>query len=194
MPHHYLTAKDPRLTIAGEEGPIVIPFSAVAAYHGHGALAMLAIMYQGLRGALPLLALDGKPVARNELSVVSGHPGPGVRDAFEFVTRACTRGEYVVDQSLPFSRYSRGADKAYGFILCRGTAQIQAALREGILPTRFFELLGNADLQARQEHAALRHRIAEQVLQKAPESLFTFHVGHWDKPAQAVSSGLPGVS
>ena len=42
------------LRVQGEEGPIPIPFDAVMAYHGHGALAMLALVFQGLRGALAL--------------------------------------------------------------------------------------------------------------------------------------------
>ncbi|HEY0296478.1 MAG TPA: hypothetical protein VGC69_14210, partial [Bordetella sp.] len=93
------------LRIAAEEGPIELSFDALQAYHGHGALAMLALIYQGQRGALACLETAGQPVPRTELSVVSGHPGPGVRDAFEFVTRAVTRGCYVVDLTLPYARY-----------------------------------------------------------------------------------------
>ena len=116
------------LRVQGEHGPIPVPFEAVMAYHGHGALAMLALIFQGLRGALARLETDGAPIPRGELSVVSGHPGPGVRDAIEFATRAVTRGCYQVDLSLPEARYSQAADKSYSFWLTRGQRRVQACL------------------------------------------------------------------
>lgn len=162
------------LRVQGEQGPIQIPFDAVMAYHGHGALAMLALIFQGLRGALARLETGGEPVPRGELSVVSGHPGPGVRDACEFVTRAVTRGCYRVDLTLPEARYSAAADKSYSFWLTRGERRVQAVLRDGVLPPEFFALLGNPAPEAQREHARLRASIAERVLGQTPQALFTF--------------------
>lgn len=167
---------NPSLQVQAEQGPLNISFDAVHAYHGQGALAMLALMFQGLRGALARLEESGAPVPRTELRVVSGHPGPGVRDAFEFVTRAVTRSCYVVDLTLPEARYSKGADKSYSFHLHRGERSVKAVLREGVLPPAFFDLLGNPDPVAQREHAALRSQIAERVLGEAPELLFDFEI------------------
>ena len=164
------------LTVMAEEGPLPICFDAVQAYHGHGALAMLALTFQGLRGALSRLEQDGVPVPRKELSVISGHPGPGVRDAFEFVTRAVTRGCYEVDLTLPEARYSRGADKSYSFHLRRGARSVQGVLRPGVLPPEFFDLLGNPAPGAQRIHAELRRDIAARVIAAEPESLFDFLV------------------
>lgn len=164
------------LFVRAEEGPLEIGFDAVRAYHGHGALAMLALVFQGQRGALPLLEADGLPVPRHELRVVSGHPGPGVRDALEFVTRAVTRGCYEIDLSLPQARYSAGRDKSYSFQLIRGTRKVHAVLREGVLPDEFFALLGDTSVQGRQRHAQLRKEIAERVLLTPPQALFDFTV------------------
>jgi hypothetical protein len=80
--------------VMGEEEPIDIGFDSVVAYHGQAALAMLAITFQGLRATLPKLSPSRAP-ERSAITVVSGHPGPGVRDAFEFVTRAVTRKAYT---------------------------------------------------------------------------------------------------
>ncbi|WP_088156456.1 hypothetical protein [Achromobacter xylosoxidans] len=164
------------LIVTAEEGPLPICFDAVQAYHGHGALAMLALTFQGLRGALPKLEQDGSPVPRKELSVISGHPGPGVRDAFEFVTRAVTRGCYAVDLTLPEARYSRGADKSYSFHLRRGGRSVQGVLRPGVLPPEFFDLLGNPAPDAQRVHAELRRDIAARVIAAEPATLFDFRV------------------
>lgn len=172
-----MTLLDPNaipLYVMAEEGPLPIHFDAVQAYHGHEALAMLALTFQGLRGALARLQGQGAAVPRHELRVISGHPGPGVRDAFEFVTRAVTRGCYTVDLSLPEARYSRGADKSYSFHLQRDTRRVQAVLRAGVLPPEFFDLLGKQDAPSQQAHAALRREIACRVLASEPEQLFDF--------------------
>lgn len=160
------------ITIQGEEAIIPITFEAVEAYHGHQALAMLAITYQGLRGALALLA--DHPLSRANLTVVSGHPGPGVRDAFEFVTRAVTRGVYTVDLSLPEARYCNKKDKSYSFFLCGNNKKVQAILKPGILPARFFALLGSADQADQKEHQQLRREIANRVIQLQPDEIFDF--------------------
>lgn len=162
------------LHVQAEEGPLRIGFDAVLAYHGHGALAMLALMFQGLRGALARLQENGQAVPRAELQVTSGHPGPGVRDAFEFVTRAVTRGCYEVDTSLPEARYSQTNDKSYSFYLSRGQRRVHSVLRAGVLPPEFFALLGDATPQGRQRHAELRSEIARRVLRQEPDALFDF--------------------
>lgn len=164
-----------RVRVLGEEGVIEIGFAEVQRYHGHGALAMLAIIYQGLRGALALLSPDG-PAPRDELSVLSGHPGPGVRDAFEFVTRALTRGAYVVDRGLPGARLHPTADMSYSFVLTRGNRRVSATLLPDILPARFFTLLGATDPASIAEGRHLRRAIAARVLQHPPEAVFEFRL------------------
>src|SRR4051812_8155600 len=97
-----------------EEDPVEIGFETVAAYHGQAALAMLAVTFRALQSALERLS-PGAPPKRSEITVVSGHPGPGVRDAFECVTRAVTRGVYPIDRSLPDARLEPTADISYSF-------------------------------------------------------------------------------
>jgi hypothetical protein len=65
--------------VMGEEEPIDISSDSVVAYHGQAALAMLAITFQGLRATLSKLSPSRAP-ERSAITVVSGHPGPGVRE------------------------------------------------------------------------------------------------------------------
>ncbi|PZA11719.1 hypothetical protein DNX69_11390 [Rhodopseudomonas palustris] len=164
----------PTLTIAGEEDLIDIRFDAVAAYHGQSALAMLAVTFQALRLMLPVLSPE-RPPRRADLVVTSGHPGPGVRDAFEFVTRAVTRGVYTVDRSLPHARLCPGADMSYSWRVSAGDRSVGAALRSGVVPDRFFELIGRGAARSDDENAelsALKRRVADDVLATAPDTLF----------------------
>lgn len=163
------------LRIMAEEEPITISFDAIAAYHGQAALAMLAIIFQGLRLTVPLLSTD-VPVSRSALHVVSGHPGPGVRDAFEFVTRAVTRDAYVVDRGLPDSRFNPHAPMSYSFRIGRDGQSVTAALQPGVLPDRFFALLrppsGERTAKEADEFSRLKRSIATSVLGQEPEALF----------------------
>lgn len=69
-------------------------------YHGPQAPGGVAHAYKVLERALGVLGGEGS-VERRELVVTTAHGGPGVRDAFELVTRAVTEGRYTVDSSWP---------------------------------------------------------------------------------------------
>jgi hypothetical protein len=164
----------PIVSVMGEEEPIAIGFDALAAYHGQAALAMLAITFQGLRATLPILSPNAPP-PRAAISVVSGHPGAGVRDAFEFVTRAVTRNVYTIDRTLPQSRFNPKAEISYSFAISLEGRTARAALKEGVLPARFFELLTIKDetAAAREEFSKLKRTIAARTLAENPAMLFT---------------------
>ncbi len=165
--------KSPSIRVVGEEEPIEIGFDAVAAYHGQAALAMLAVTFQGLRAAFAELSPGDAP-RRSSLTIVSGHPGPGVRDAFEFVTRAVTRNAYTVDRSLPDARFNPHADMSYSFRISMAGHTVQAVLRDNVLPTRFFEVGSIKEKSASEaaEYSALKREIAVRVLACEPETLF----------------------
>lgn len=168
-----LEKREPIITVVAEEGPIEIDFPMVAAYHGQSALAMAAMVFQAMRATFALTSPD-KPVARRDISIVSGHPGPGVRDAFEFVTRAVTRGAYTVDRSLPEARFVPGHDISYSFRITVAGKTTEVALLPDALPARFFELVFTKSRTAEQESelSDLKRSIAKDVLAKEPGTLF----------------------
>jgi hypothetical protein len=159
----------PIIRVMAEEYPIDITFSAVAAYHGQAALAMLAVAFQAINVGFGVLSPD-RPPPRTATTVVSGHPGPGVRDAFEFVTR----GVYVVDRSLPSSRLVPEHHISYSFRISFNGRTVEIALRPDGLPERFFVLNFTKSRSAadEQELSQLKRSIAEQVLRASPEKLF----------------------
>jgi hypothetical protein len=168
----------PTITVMGEEDPIEITFAAVAAYHGQGALAMLAITFRAIGLALETLS-PGRPVKRSDIIIVSGHPGPGVRDSFEFVTRAVTRGCYTVDRSLPDARLAPPpADLSYSFRVTIGGRTAEIAVLPEALPPRFFGLTFNPSRTPEEDAEArrLRKAIAVDVLAASAEKLFELRV------------------
>ena len=167
----------PAITVMGEEDLIDINFDAVAAYHGQGALAMLAVTFRALEVALKALSPD-QPPKRSGITIVSGHPGPGVRDSFEFVTRAVTRGVYTVDRSLPDARLAPSADLSYSFRVTLDGKTAEIAVLPNALPERFFVLTFNPSRTAADEVEVrrLRKSIAADVLAASADKLFELRV------------------
>ncbi|MDH7794587.1 MULTISPECIES: hypothetical protein [unclassified Beijerinckia] len=163
----------PVITVQAEEEPIAIGFDMLAAYHGQAALAMLAVTFQAQAVALSILSPQA-PARRSSISIVSGHPGPGVRDAFECVTRAVTRGVYVVDRALPHGRLVPGFDISYSFRITLDGKTIELALKPDALPPRFFELnfTPNRSEADNAELSLLKRTIAGDILSRAGQDLF----------------------
>ena len=175
MPLHQTPS--PTIIVRGEEDLIEIDFEAVAAYHGQGALAMLAVTFRALEVALTALSPD-QPPARADITIVSGHPGPGVRDSFEFVTRAVTRGVYAINRSLPDARLMPSADLSYSFRITLGGKTAEIAVRSTALPERFFALTFNPSRTTADEIEIrhLRKSIATDVLVAPADKLFQWRV------------------
>lgn len=165
------------IRVMGEEDPIDITFDAVTAYHGQSALAMLAVTFQAIKVALEKLSPQA-PAKRADITIVSGHPGPGVRDSFEFVTRAVTRGAYTVDRSLPASRLVPGFDISYSFRVMLNGKTAEIALKPDALPERFFALNFNKSRTEADnlEMSRLKKTIASEVMAKPADGLFTVHL------------------
>lgn len=162
------------VTVLAEEGPVTIGFDDLVRYHGHAALAMLAVTFRAqeavFRGLLP-----DTPPARAAISVTSGHPGPGVRDSFEMITRCVTRGAYTVDRSLPGPRLNPRADVVYAFdVSVAGVGSRHLAVREGVLPEEFFDLVSITKNEAQlARFSEIKREIAADVLARPdPDDLF----------------------
>ncbi|QAY67451.1 hypothetical protein [Paenibacillus protaetiae] len=130
-------------TIRIRDGKAVldIGFPELRNYHGGSALMALAVGYRSLQAAFGLLFGEEAP-ERKSLKITSGHGGPGFRDAFEYVTRAVTRGAYKVDVHYPQGQYDPYRPQGYAFVF--ETADGRAAevvLKPNFLPAVFYEYL-----------------------------------------------------
>lgn len=75
-----------------------ISYEDCVRYHGRTAIGGVALGFKVVERALADLCPGAAP-ERASIEVLTAFPGPGVRDVFEMVTRAVTRGAYKVDVS-----------------------------------------------------------------------------------------------
>ena len=79
------------ITVIDGGQPHKYSFDGMEKYHGPLAPGGIAFAYKMMQLAFPVFSPDG-PIQRLELKIETSFPGLGVRDAFEMVTRAVTRG------------------------------------------------------------------------------------------------------
>lgn len=163
---------------------LTFAFADVERYHGQGSIGGAALGFKVLEAGLAALC-DGRPPRRDELTIVSGHPGPGFRDAFELVTRAVTRGALRVDTTLPDGRHNPFHEHAYSFAIGAERGSVEIVLRAGLIPHRFFELWhlvgnGTATADERRELIYVKRAVADDALARSAEELFAIEVKQRD--------------
>lgn len=153
------------LVVLDQGESISITFDDLLKYHGRSSIAGVAHAFKAMERAFPLLSPAGPP-DRADITVESGFPGGGARDAFEMVTRAVTDDRY----RLAPEAAGAGAPEAPGghfyFRLGYRGAAVDLVLRAGLVPAEFLEVACRDDptpaqaAQARQ----LKEEMAERLM------------------------------
>ncbi|MGM0898105.1 MAG: FmdE family protein [Bacillota bacterium] len=117
-----------------------IAFDDIRKYHGTKDVAAIGVAYRMAEAAFE--ALYGVDVPeRQDISIQAGQSCTGFRDAFEFITRARTRGKYIVDPDYPAARYDPFSTSSYAFIFSRVTGEeVEVSLKKDFLPSAFYDL------------------------------------------------------
>lgn len=76
---------------------------------------------------------------RNRLRIISGHPGPGVRDTLELVTGCVSQDRFSLFGGPRAARCV--GDMEYRWRLNDGAHELNLELAEGIVPAEFLQLL-----------------------------------------------------
>lgn len=138
---------------------ITLDYHGLLAFHGGGAVAGATIGFRAVQAAASELARHGEVLDRESVAVISGHPGPGYRDAFEYALCSLSRDRFTLDRKLPQGRHSPFHDYAFQFIFVEQTfgKEVSVTLRTDILPKRFFEVL--RDLKGQENNFALSQEL-----------------------------------
>lgn len=154
-----------------------IGFSDIRKYHGNLALMAVAVGFRSLQAAFGVLFGDEVP-ERKTISILSGHGGPGFRDAFEYATRAVTRAAYQVDTNYPQGQYDPHRAQGYAFVVSsdNGSA-VEVVLNKDFLPLTFYDYLkkgreGTMTEADEEAFGKLKLELSERALATPQEELF----------------------
>jgi hypothetical protein len=127
------------LAVLDQGGSISISFDDLLKYHGRSSIAGVAHAFKAMERAFPLLS-PGEPPERYDISIESGFPGGGARDAFEMVTRAVTGDRYRLASEPPGAEAPEAPGGHFFFrIGYRGTV-VELVARAGLVPEEFLQL------------------------------------------------------
>lgn len=142
-------------------------------YAGPGSPAGVAVAFQAMRVAFPLLSPAGEVVVRRAVSIETAFRGPGARDGFELVTRAVTEGRYDVTAAL--ERPERGVTlEQFVFRLRYRDRACTMLVRQGMITDEFITVARKDDRTPEEERyfTSLKEGHAERLLATAPEDIF----------------------
>jgi hypothetical protein len=162
----------PTLVVRDQGQPISISFDDLLKFHGRSSIAGLAHAFKAMERGFPYLSPGGPP-ERYDLTVESGFPGGGARDAFEMVTRAVTGDRYqLTAEARPGVPEAPGGHFFFrlGY---RGTV-IELTLRDGLVPEEFLDFAckeGPTPAEADRAQQ-LKEEMAERLLSMPPEEVY----------------------
>ncbi len=166
------------LAVLDQGESIAFSFDDLLKYHGRSSIAGVAHAFKAMERAFPLLS-PGEPPERYEITVESGFPGGGARDAFEMVTRAVTGDRYRLT-SAPAGTEAPEAPGGHFFFRLgyRGTV-VDLTARAGLVPEDFLEVAcREAPTPAEAARARqLKEEMAERLLSLPAQDVYDADVG-----------------
>ena len=161
------------LVVLDQGESIAIAFEDILKYHGRSSIAGVAHAFKAMERAFPLLS-PGAPPERYDITVESGFPGGGARDAFEMVTRAVTGDRFRVT-SAPLGTEAPAAPGGnFFFRLGYGGAVVDLTARAGLVPEEFLQVACK-DAPTSAEAARARHlkeEMAERLMALPAEVVY----------------------
>lgn len=153
--------------------PLQFTFDDLRRYSGPRSVGGLAHVFKAIQRALPQLS-PHEPPQRREIHVRTAHPGPGVRDGVEMVTRAVTEGRFHHDRTM--ARTDAGDRMAWWvFEFTYRDATVVLHAREEFVPAELMRLarLGPPAIEAeREQFRAEIRKMAQLVLPRSPAEIY----------------------
>jgi len=123
-----------------EKGAVLsLDYSGARRSHKGDAWWGLAVGFRAMQVAGDMLS-QSELWERDKLSVVCGHPGPGVRDAVNYVTRCVERNRFSLYEELA-GKTKCSRDMKYEWWLGNEKSAIAIRLRPDFVPPQFYDLL-----------------------------------------------------
>ncbi len=127
------------LVVLDQGEPISISFDDLLKYHGRSSIAGVAHAFKAMERAFPLLSPE-EPPERYDITVESGFPGGGARDAFEMVTRAVTGDRYRLASGSAGAEAPEAPGGHFFFRLGYRETVVDLTARAGLVPEEFLRL------------------------------------------------------
>jgi hypothetical protein len=139
-PTENVNFEDDAITITDQGGVVTLNYQQALASHQGTSWFGVAVAFRALQLAGETLSSTDGLWDRNQLYIVSGHPGPGVKDAIEYVTRCVSRDHFRLTDEVA-GQSSCGSDMTFNWWVSNGTHTAIISLRPDFIPMSFTDRL-----------------------------------------------------
>lgn len=138
-PTEYIPAEGLLIRIVDKGKVLTLDYQQATAEHQRSLWWGTAVGYRAMQVAA--IALSKKQLwSRGNLTVVSGHPGPGVLDSLNFVTHCADTGHLTVMQNA--NCVSRcNSEMKFEWWVSDGQQTAHVSLRKDFVPEEFYQLI-----------------------------------------------------
>ncbi|MAT51039.1 MAG: hypothetical protein CMH65_04795 [Nevskiales bacterium] len=127
-----------QIMVRGHDKEIrAITFAEVLEYHEGDSWFGCAVGFRAMQKASELL-FDDNILEQGNLYIVSGHPGPGVRDAIDYLTGCVSSNRYrLLDEA---NTQGCNRDMRFEWWVSNGRQTAHVLLSDSIVPNTFFDV------------------------------------------------------
>lgn len=145
---------EPDLTLYEGSRPLSYSLSGLIAFHGYSSIGGAVLGFRLIQRAAQLFELHADTgVQREAVSIETGFPGPGAKDAFEYLLRSNRDGRYRCDTELQPPDVQKGFQGSFYFRISMGDFTVELTPVKGYPPESFFAA-GKAAFAAPDSEAA----------------------------------------
>ncbi len=138
-PTEHIPTEGLLIRIVDNDQVVTLDYQNATAEHQRSLWWGTAVGYRAMQMAAIALSKD-KLWSREHLTVVSGHPGPGVLDSLNFVTHCTNKGRLTVMQND--NCVSRcNSEMKFEWWVSDGQQTAHVLLRDDFVPREFYELI-----------------------------------------------------
>ncbi len=129
---------DIQITVRGHDKEMrTITFGEVLEWHDGDSWFGCAVGFRAMQKASELL-FDDNVLEKGNLYIVSGHPGPGVRDAIDYLTGCVSSNRYrLLDET---NTQGCNRDMRFEWWVSNGRKTAHVLLSDSIVPNTFFDV------------------------------------------------------
>ncbi len=131
--------KEQTIKIADHGEIQLLSYDGLLDYHNGDSIWGLSVAFRALQLAASLFS--GETLwDRKDLFILSGHPGPGVRDAIEYVTHCVSQNQFRLAEEIMHEEKCTSAMK-FEWKISHDIHSHVITLRDDFVPNEFYELL-----------------------------------------------------
>lgn len=171
---HNANKENTGIDIMAAGNALHIDFDALRNFHQGDSWFGCAVGFRAMQVAAR--ELSGKTLwSREALSVVSGHPGAGVRDAIELVTASVSNERFALLDGVPDQGCQR--NMRFEWWLCEQQKTLHIKLKDNFVPESFFRLLDRINAEQdgpdnRKDFDQMKKDLSDRLWQQTLDTTF----------------------